>query len=135
MKLGAYQLQCLKTLEAEDPGFLQPQRRILLAWREVPRRIRCFGVFMAEEVTLPEQVLEQLGWGLSSSAPPGCVGMTSIILGHRAGSWLSLRHTKEKPCVCAEHSDRTGGVQPKVLQGAEADQSCGRGAGLSMSIL
>lgn len=27
------------------------------------------------------QVLEQLGWGLSSSAPPGCIGMTTITPG------------------------------------------------------
>lgn len=37
--------------------------------------------------------------------------------------------------MCAEHSDHAGGAHPEVLQGTEADQSCGGGAGLSMSIL
>lgn len=80
MKLGAYQLLCLNPREGKDPVLLQPQRRLVLAWREMSRRSRCFGVFMPAEVT-----------SLDGSGP-GAAGLGVIILCPSWVGWHDNHH-------------------------------------------
>lgn len=109
VKHGAYQLLCLSPRESKDPAFLQPQRRLLLAWREVSRGSKCFGVFMPEEVTA------------SDGSGPGAAGLGVIILCPFWVWWYNIHQTcaaglgagcllgtPRRSHVCAKHGDCTG---------------------------